>query len=242
MDRVALLPPETQAYLDQFNQWGVPRIVDELQLIGAGKRSGSTNYLQAATPTTLFPGTVVLQEPATDSYYGLRYVGLPVTGPIWAMFGDLRRYPAIPQGDRGNVFTYVGDLGPHSGLDIGADGEVVRRIIQGENPSHLLPWVYAPSSGVVETVVENYGTTGYGNYVSIRHADNSLTIYGHLLHPSRLHPNDPIRIGTPIGQMGKTGNVSPLETAYHLHWEYRDAGGATQNPLSYLVGGAWLQD
>ena len=57
---------------------------------------------------------------------------------------------------------------------------------------------------------------GYGNYVSIQHADNTRALYCHL-EEFRCRAGDIVKAGDVIGIEGETGN----STGIHLHLEIR---------------------
>jgi murein DD-endopeptidase MepM/ murein hydrolase activator NlpD len=87
--------------------------------------------------------------------------------------------------------------------------------------------VYAASEGVVEKAGWNNG--GYGNLVDIRHADGSLTRYG---HNSRIlvQAGQQVHQGQIIANMGSTG----FSTGPHTHFEVHPAGKKAVNPIAFL--------
>ncbi len=87
--------------------------------------------------------------------------------------------------------------------------------------------VYAAAPGVIEYARWNSG--GYGNLVDIRHADGSLTRYG---HNSRLlvREGDTVSQGQQIAEMGSTG----FSTGPHSHFEIHPAGKGAVNPIAFL--------
>jgi murein DD-endopeptidase MepM/ murein hydrolase activator NlpD len=122
-----------------------------------------------------------------------------VTGFIWPVSGTLNsRF-----GPRWGSF--------HSGIDIGAAAGTS---------------VAAAASGKV--VLASYSNYGYGNYVIIRHADGSETLYAHL---SRIY----VALGQQVGQGETIGTVGCTGwcTGPHLHFEVR-IGGVAVDPLPYL--------
>lgn len=74
--------------------------------------------------------------------------------------------------------------------------------------------ILASAEGIVLVVANS--VTGYGNFIIIRHANNSGTVYAHL---SRVlvKTNQVVNQGDVIGYSGNTGNSS----GPHLHFEYR---------------------
>ncbi len=73
---------------------------------------------------------------------------------------------------------------------------------------------------------------GLGNFVIIRHAQDMLTVYGHL---SRIYVRKGqfVRQGEVIGAVGKTGNANYRDIQPHLHFEVRYKG-VPQDPWEYL--------
>lgn len=90
------------------------------------------------------------------------------------------------------------------------------------------PVLAADDGRVVETVV---GSSGYGNYVVIGHANGVTTLYGHL-NQILVKPGDQIRQGDTLGLEGSTG----YSTGPHVHFEVR-LNGVPVDPLNYLPAG-----
>lgn len=87
----------------------------------------------------------------------------------------------------------------------------------------------AAASGTVIKVVSDQqpGDPGYGNYVLLRHADLTYTVYAHLTTDSiTVAEGDVVCVGTALGVIGDTGVTS----GEMLHFELRDASGAIQTP------------
>lgn len=78
-------------------------------------------------------------------------------------------------------------------------------------------YVTASVDGAVEIVRAD--AAGYGTHIRLRHADGSMTIYGHLTR-SYVSKGQSVKRGQRIGLSGNTGDSS----APHLHWEYRPTG------------------
>lgn len=91
--------------------------------------------------------------------------------------------------------------------------------------------VRATGDGVVEFVgVQG----GYGKVVTLRHAGNRLTVYGHLSgFASGLRKGQRVSQGEVIGYVGATG----LATGPHLHYEFR-VNGVHCNPLTATIPAA----
>ncbi|MBR8833617.1 MAG: peptidoglycan DD-metalloendopeptidase family protein [Stigonema ocellatum SAG 48.90 = DSM 106950] len=87
--------------------------------------------------------------------------------------------------------------------------------------------IYASADGVVEKAGWNNG--GYGNLVDIRHADGSITRYG---HNSKIlvHPGQQVHQGDIIAAMGSTG----FSTGPHSHFEVHPGGKGAVNPIAFL--------
>ncbi|MCQ2547649.1 MAG: peptidoglycan DD-metalloendopeptidase family protein [Clostridia bacterium] len=98
----------------------------------------------------------------------------------------------------------------HEGTDIG--------VPMGSN-------VVAAASGTV-ILAQWYG--GYGNYVSIRHGDGTVTCYG---HNSRIlvHSGQSVKRGQVIAKSGSTG----VSSGPHGHFEVR-INGSPVNPMQYF--------
>jgi murein DD-endopeptidase MepM/ murein hydrolase activator NlpD len=99
----------------------------------------------------------------------------------------------------------------HTGIDIGA--------VFGTG-------VAAAASGKV--VLAAYSNYGYGNYVIVRHADGSETLYAHL-STIFVSLGQQVGQGETLGAVGCTGWC----TGPHLHFEVR-IGGVAVDPLPYL--------
>ena len=85
--------------------------------------------------------------------------------------------------------------------------------------------VYAARSGVVRLAGSD---RVYGNYVIIKHDNNTESLYGHLDSYS-VKKGQTVEKGAVIGKVGTTG----LSTGPHLHFEIR-MDGKSQNPPAYL--------
>ncbi|TBR58124.1 peptidase M23 [Westiellopsis prolifica IICB1] len=87
--------------------------------------------------------------------------------------------------------------------------------------------IYASSGGVVEKAGWNNG--GYGNVVDIRHADGSLTRYGHN-SKVLVRVGQQVNQGEMIAEMGSTG----FSTGPHSHFEIHASGKGAVNPMAFL--------
>lgn len=90
--------------------------------------------------------------------------------------------------------------------------------------------IYATLPGTVVRVAAD--NTGYGNHIRIQHADNLLSLYGHLDEHnwSTVEVGDEVVAGQEIGYSGNTGRSS----GPHLHYEVRE-GTQAFNPKPFLV-------
>jgi murein DD-endopeptidase MepM/ murein hydrolase activator NlpD len=167
------------------------------------------------TPTPATPEPATPEPPASPS------VAPRATSPVAVAAPAPPHLPAIETvEDTGFIWPVSGPInsrfGPrwgsfHSGIDIGG--------VFGTG-------VAAAASGKV--VLAAYSNYGYGNYIIIRHADGSETLYAHL---STIYVSlgQEVGQGEPIGAVGCTGWC----TGPHLHFEVR-IGGVAVDPLPYL--------
>jgi murein DD-endopeptidase MepM/ murein hydrolase activator NlpD len=87
--------------------------------------------------------------------------------------------------------------------------------------------IYAAADGVIEKAGWNNG--GYGYLVEIRHADGTMTRYG---HNSKLlvQQGQQVHQGQQVSNMGSTG----FSTGPHLHFEIHPSGKGAVNPIAFL--------
>lgn len=86
--------------------------------------------------------------------------------------------------------------------------------------------IYAAADGVV---VASGPTAGYGMWVKIRHADNSVTLYGHI-NTTIVEVGQRVMAGDQIATMGNRGN----STGPHLHFEVHRNGTDRIDPAAWL--------
>ncbi len=79
--------------------------------------------------------------------------------------------------------------------------------------------VYASFDGIVR--ISRYNSSGYGNFVVLRHYNGLETLYGHLSE-SHVEVGQFLKAGDEIGKGGSTGR----STGPHLHYEVRYRGYA----------------
>lgn len=104
----------------------------------------------------------------------------------------------------------------HYGLDLGWSNKHGGK----EQP------IYAAADGVVY-VTHDKDRTGksWGNYIKIKHDDNTYTLYAHLKEGSLLvRKNNKVKQGQHIATMGNTGKGG----VYHLHFEIYKGGANTK--------------
>jgi murein DD-endopeptidase MepM/ murein hydrolase activator NlpD len=115
---------------------------------------------------------------------------------------------------------------PHNGIDIAIGyGTPLHPVAEG-------------------TVISSGYNDGFGNWIAIRHANNIVTIYGHMRAPTTVGNGAQVTTDSVIGYEGKTGNV----TGSHVHlsvykdfFTYQKNGQfyfnyyeGSLNPLDYL--------
>ncbi|MGH3797592.1 MAG: M23 family metallopeptidase [Pseudonocardiaceae bacterium] len=86
--------------------------------------------------------------------------------------------------------------------------------------------IVAAADGVV---VESGPASGFGLWVRLRHADGTITVYGHI-NRSLVHEGEKVQAGEEIAEMGNRGD----STGPHLHFEVWDPSGHKINPLIWL--------
>jgi murein DD-endopeptidase MepM/ murein hydrolase activator NlpD len=96
----------------------------------------------------------------------------------------------------------------HTGVDIGARAGTR---------------VLAANDGLV--IYAHNDITGYGNMVTVTHADGTSTMYAHL-QAAYVFPGMQVRRAQVLGEVGETG----IAHGTHLHFEWR-IGGVPSNPL-----------
>jgi murein DD-endopeptidase MepM/ murein hydrolase activator NlpD len=96
--------------------------------------------------------------------------------------------------------------------------------------------IYAPTAGVVVHAGSGGQAGGWaGNYVVIRHADGTQTLYAHM---SSISVQSGTRVigGTRLGQVGQTGRAF----GPHLHFEVYPAGAEPGDVYSAVNPQPWL--
>jgi murein DD-endopeptidase MepM/ murein hydrolase activator NlpD len=87
--------------------------------------------------------------------------------------------------------------------------------------------IVAVSDGVV---VDAGPTAGYGMWVKLRHADGTVTLYGHI-NTALVSVGERVMAGDQIATMGNRGN----STGPHLHFEVLQGGTERIDPVPWLA-------
>ncbi|GFG55740.1 hypothetical protein CQY20_08155 [Mycolicibacterium agri] len=87
--------------------------------------------------------------------------------------------------------------------------------------------IYAAADGVV---IDVGPTAGYGAWVKLRHADGTVTLYGHI-NSWNVNVGQRVWAGDQIAQMGNRGN----STGPHLHFEVLQNGSNRVDPVGWLA-------
>ena len=139
----------------------------------------------------------------------------PVTAPIWGGF----RTPQRPT---------------HDGVDLGA---------LRNQP------VVAAAAGTVVTAECNVSTnncdvdgsaavTGCGWYVEVRHADNTVTRYCHLIRRPLVNVGQHVAAGQLLGNVGMSGNASAPHLHFEVHTGYPATSANAIDPVPFMTGHA----
>jgi murein DD-endopeptidase MepM/ murein hydrolase activator NlpD len=87
--------------------------------------------------------------------------------------------------------------------------------------------IHAVSDGVV---IDSGPTAGYGMWVKLRHADGTVTLYGHV-NTTLVRVGQRVMAGDQIATMGNRGN----STGPHLHFEVLLGGTQRVDPVPWLA-------
>jgi murein DD-endopeptidase MepM/ murein hydrolase activator NlpD len=87
--------------------------------------------------------------------------------------------------------------------------------------------IFAVSDGVV---IDAGPTAGYGAWVKLRHADGTVTLYGHV-NTTLVSVGQRVMAGDQIATMGNRGN----STGPHLHFEVLRGGTERIDPVPWLA-------
>lgn len=208
---------------------GLPRFVGEGLPEEAADLAAEVEAAAALAPSTYEATTPeelaeVRREARLKLVRAAIAAGIPVDLSGFAEDFDLSAGQlAWPVGGGGGSITDVFGArgGRHMGLDIAA--------AQGTP-------IGAAAPGIV--ILSSEGYFGYGVAVMILHVDGMVTLYGHMVHGSRVvDAGDWVEAGAPIGLVGNTGR----SFGAHLHFEVR-VGGVPVDPLAYLGGSSRRPD
>ncbi len=175
----------------------------KLILPGAKKLADTETKKESAPKTVAKKGSGSTTARATS---GRIMTAAELGSYVWPVAGGV-----VTQGYGSTSFAnrsgfYKGNF--HGGIDIGA-------------PTGTK--IFATKAGVVTEAKTGYNG-GYGNYITIRHNDGTMSRYG---HASKLLVTTGARVeqGENIALIGSTGR----STGPHLHFEIRDKNGAQLN-------------
>jgi murein DD-endopeptidase MepM/ murein hydrolase activator NlpD len=87
--------------------------------------------------------------------------------------------------------------------------------------------IHAVSDGLV---IDAGPTAGYGMWVKLRHADGTVTLYGHV-NTTKVSVGQRVMAGDQIATMGNRGN----STGPHLHFEVLLGGSQRIDPVPWLA-------
>jgi murein DD-endopeptidase MepM/ murein hydrolase activator NlpD len=107
--------------------------------------------------------------------------------------------------------------------------------------------VLAARAGVVEVVEEGEGRGTYGepatfegNYVRVRHADDSYATYAHLAQQGvRVRPGERVEVGRLLGHSGASGEVDRAQLHFNVSRFEKSAAGRWEEvslPVTFTVG------
>lgn len=121
----------------------------------------------------------------------------------------------------------------HGGIDFVVDGSGIGNINIIASKSGVV--VYPTDNSQINYEdngsMENNDGNGWGNYVKIRHADGTHTLYAHLAKGSiTVMAGDVVEQGQVIGKLGHSGQ----STGPHLHFEIYDVNGNRIDPEPFI--------
>lgn len=213
-------PDET--YTVQEGDW-LSTIAVKLGLCQPGddiKTCWSDFYLEnratvGANPDVLYPG-----EKLTVGKHRAPDTTAPTTAP---------QAPAAPSSTTAPTTTTVHGsyASPLPGARLGQAFHVGHNGVDLDAP--LGTHIHAAESG---TVISAGPASGFGQWIRIRGADGTITVYGHM-YPAGLHVRvgQTVAAGDYIADVGSNGD----STGPHLHFEVHPNGGAAVNPVTYLA-------
>ena len=184
----------------------------------------NTSITKTQVPTVVVPKKqVVASTPIPVETYNPN-----LKQPVGTTVSPDSPFNNSPDTDPNNVRPFQGYIWPAKGVLTSGYGWRWGRMHKGiDIAAPVGTPVYAAAPGVIEYARWNSG--GYGNLVDIRHADGSLTRYG---HNSRIlvREGDTVAQGQQIAEMGSTG----FSTGPHSHFEIHPPGKGAVNPIAFL--------
>jgi murein DD-endopeptidase MepM/ murein hydrolase activator NlpD len=152
--------------------------------------------------------------------------------------------------DCGKRFHRGCDIAPVSVTATGKTTRVIftncatNRDFESEEPT-FVPHddVFCVLDGRVAEIVDDENASDFGKHVVIEHAwprsgEKFFTLYGHLSEFFIPHPSSFILQDSRVARMGQTSRSADarnwMAVAPHLHFEVRDAHGASYDPLEFL--------
>lgn len=188
----------------------------------ANLQQAQTRTADAANSRTQAP-TIATAPLGSDPYQPFQVTPGQMVSPDLPPLGDPNQY--LPGGSNQN---FNGFIWPTRGTLTSGYGRRWGRMHRGIDVAAPTGTpIYAAAPGVV--VYARWNSGGYGNLVDIRHADGTLTRYG---HNSRIFVQEGqvVEQGQHISAMGSTG----FSTGPHLHFEVHPAGRGAVNPIAFL--------
>ena len=188
------------------------RVVGKVRTTAAWDRLADGRYVSDGYVRRTGPAPATCAAPAPVAIATVTWAK-PVTAPIWGGF----RPPTRP--------THDGDdLGALRGTPIGAAaaGTVVTAECNA-SPTHNCD------------VDGSAAILGCGWYVEVRHADNTVTRYCHMIRRPLVSVGQVVALGQTLGFVGSSGNSG----APHLHFEVHTGYPATRanavDPVPFMI-------
>ncbi|XPM69509.1 M23 family metallopeptidase [Cyanobacterium sp. IPPAS B-1200] len=214
----AVVPIQVQSFTSN-NQ---PTLITDQETLNFNTREFSNN-----DPTQVTPPTEVASIPVRIQVDSYNPANMPPAG-------DINSPDIPPQLNSPEQFLpetqrpFNGYMWPAKGVFTSGYGPRWGRMHRGIDIAGPVGTpIVASADG--EVITSGWNSGGYGNWVRIRHADGSITLYA---HHSRNHvrAGQRVRQGQLIADMGSTG----FSTGPHLHFEIH-RGGRAVNPMGHLA-------
>lgn len=118
----------------------------------------------------------------------------------------------------------------HDGVDLGAPGgTAIRAAAAGQVVTARCD---TDPSGRLCDRRGSKSTPGCGWYVKVRHANDIVTMYCHMIRAPIVHVGQTVSVGQEIGQVGSSGHSS----GEHLHFEVQAPGRGPVDPVPFMRG------